>query len=87
VEIEGGEVTSTPRYPEGKILLIGEAKDRVSVYDGQVTLHAKLIPLRLPSGKTEGCIAVSVRAQACNDTGRCLAPSTLRTAIPFRYGN
>lgn len=87
VEIEGGEVTSTPRYPEGKILLIGEAKDRVSVYDGQVTLHAKLIPLRLPSGKTEGRIAVSVRAQACNDTGRCLAPSTLRTAIPFRYGN
>ncbi|PJB31727.1 MAG: thioredoxin [Deltaproteobacteria bacterium CG_4_9_14_3_um_filter_65_9] len=84
VEIEGGEVKSTPRYPEGKIFLIGEAKDRVSIYDGRVTLHAMLIPLRLPSGKTEGHIAVSVRAQACNDTGRCLAPSTLRTAIPFR---
>jgi DsbC/DsbD-like thiol-disulfide interchange protein len=87
VEIEGGEVKSTPRYPEGKIILIGEAKDRVSVYDDRVTLNARIVPVRLPPGKAEGRIAVSVRAQACNDTGRCLAPSTLRTEIPFRYGN
>jgi hypothetical protein len=87
VEIEGGEVKSTPRYPEGKIILIGEAKDRVSVYDGRVTLHARLVPVRLPPRKAEGRITVSVRAQACNDTGRCLAPSTLRTEIPIRYGN
>ena len=85
VEVEGGEVKSTPRYPEGKIILIGEAKDRVSVYDGWVTLNARLVPVRLPPGKAEGRIAVSVRAQACNVIGRCLAPSTLRTEIPFRY--
>jgi uncharacterized protein YyaL (SSP411 family) len=84
VEIEGGEVKSIPRYPEGKILLIGEAKEPVPVYDGHVTLHARLVPVRLPPGKAEGRIAVSVRAQACNDTGCCLAPSTMRLELPFR---
>jgi len=87
VEVEGGEVKSTPRYPKGKIILIGEAKDRVSVYDDRVTLHARIVPIRLPPGKEEGQIMVSVRAQACNDTGRCLAPSTLRMELPSRYGN
>ena len=85
--VEGGELTFTPRYPEGRIIAIGPEKDRVSIYDGRVTLHARIVPVRLPEGKEEGRIAVSVRAQACNDAGRCLAPATIRLEIPFRYGN
>jgi hypothetical protein len=87
VAVEGGELTFTPQYPEGKIITIGPEKDRVSVYDGHVTLHAELVPVRLPPGSKEGRLSVSVQAQACNDTGRCLAPATIRTEIPFRYRN
>jgi len=85
--VEGGELTFTPRYPEGRTIAIGPEKDRVSIYDGHVTLPARIVPVRLPEGKEEGRIAVSVRAQACNDAGRCLAPATIRLEIPFRYGN
>jgi hypothetical protein len=85
--LEDGKVAVTPRYPEGKIKMIGPENDRVSVYDGRVEIPARLVPVGLPQSKTEGLLYVSVEAQACNETGRCLAPATIRTEIPVRYRN
>ena len=84
VELPGGEVTVTPRYPPGKVLAAGPAKEKLSVYEGRVELTARIVPVRLPSGDGEGRLAVSVRAQACDDTGRCLSPATIRIELPFR---
>jgi hypothetical protein len=67
--------------------MIGPENDRVSVYDGRVEIPARLVPVGLPQSKTEGLLYVSVEAQACNETGRCLAPATIRTEIPVRYRN
>ena len=84
VELPGGEATATPRYPPGKVLSVGTSGDRLSVYENRVDLTARIVPVRLPSGNGEGRLAVSVRAQACDDTGRCLAPATIRIEVPFR---
>lgn len=64
-----------PRYPSGRKI------DKVAIYENGVTILARLVPVRLPS-QNRNTLVVSVRAQACNETGRCLLPSTIRTEVP-----
>lgn len=83
--VEGAESSFTPRYPPGKIILLGPKKDRIAVYENHVVLGGTMTSARTETGKREGRVTVSVQAQACNDTGRCLAPSMIRMDLPFHY--
>jgi hypothetical protein len=74
-----------PDYPPGKRINAGLGSEKIAVYEGRVEIPARLKVEGLPPDGTRGTLAVSVRTQACNDTGRCLAPTTLRTTVPVRF--
>jgi hypothetical protein len=78
-EIDGGELQVIPRYPAGR--KIDSPLGKVAIYENGITIPARLVPVRLPKGR-QSPLVISVHAQACNDTGRCLLPSTIRAEIP-----
>ncbi len=81
--LEGGELELTPRYPAPKT--IDSPLGKVDLYEGQAHIEAKLVPVRLPAGQVRGRLEVRVKAQACNDSGRCLLPSSIQTEIPVVF--
>jgi len=83
--VEGTMSTFTPRYPPGNIITIGPEAERVAVYENRVILGGTMTFERTETEKREGRVTVSVRAQACNDAGRCLAASTIKVDLPFHY--
>jgi uncharacterized protein len=81
--IEGGELDFSATYPPGTEISVGASQERIAAYEDGAVLGATVTPVRLPRGN-EGRISVSVRVQACDNSGRCLAPATIRTVVPFR---
>ncbi len=80
-DLEGGQLTLSPRYPSGKTLDFPAAQVEIAVYQSEDSIQSTLLPTTLPKGKPGGTLTISVEAQACNDTGRCLVPSTIRKEI------
>jgi len=78
-EIAGGELQVAPRYPADR--KFDSPLGKVAVYEDEVTIPARLVPVRLPKGR-QSPLTVSVKVQVCNETGRYLLPSTIRTEIP-----
>ena len=81
--VAGAETSFTPRYPPGTSISIGPEEDRIEVYENRVTLGGTMTIGRTETEQGERQVTVSVRAQACDDTGRCLAPSTVQVKLPI----
>jgi len=62
-------------YPASKTFKAKFAPQGIAVYDGSITLKA-----RLPQGSSPAPPALSLRVQACNET-LCLAPALIRVPL------
>ncbi|HKN46967.1 MAG TPA: protein-disulfide reductase DsbD domain-containing protein, partial [Candidatus Polarisedimenticolia bacterium] len=69
-------------YPEGTLVSLKFADQKLSVFQGETTIRATISP---PAGAPAGALAVKARLtyQACSDLA-CLAPETVEFAIPIR---
>jgi thiol:disulfide interchange protein DsbD len=69
-------------YPEGRLVALKFATEKLSVYDGMTTIRPTLRP---PGDAAAGEATVRARVtyQACSDR-TCLAPETVEFAVPFR---
>lgn len=63
-------------YPAGSDIDSGLGDAPWRVYD-----NGSVISATLPEAKAAGALTVEVRAQACHDSGRCLAPDTIRAQV------
>ncbi len=82
-QIIGGELRLRPDYPIG--YQVDSPLGKLGLYKEQVQILSELTPVQLP-GEREAQLEVRVKAQACNDTGRCLLPSTLTQTIAVEIG-
>jgi hypothetical protein len=75
-------------YPAGKpTLLASRGQEKVSLYEGTVTLRARLTPDPKASGSPRpDSLNFTLNFQACNDRA-CLAPAKLRVAVPIKKGD
>jgi uncharacterized protein YyaL (SSP411 family) len=75
--LDGRELTLQADYPEGQVI-------DSPLGDWRVYSKVVAIPVRLRNDAPAdgGQMEFTVRAQACNDSGVCLAPATLRQAGP-----
>ena len=64
------------QYPEPVSRSLGSIAPSVAVYEGTINLVAELAPGFTPDDHENVHLFVDI--QACNDNGRCLAPSSLR---------
>ena len=68
-------------YPEGEMVQLKFAAEKLSVYQGATTIRATLRPPRdAPAGARR--VPVRVVYQACSDQS-CLAPETVEFAVPL----
>ncbi len=69
-------------YPEGRMVTLEFAKEKLSVYEGTTTIRATIRP---PSDSPQGTREVPARLtyQACSNKA-CLPPETVAFAIPLR---
>ena len=69
-------------YPDGHMVELAFAEERLSVYEGLTTIRPTL---RSPRAASPGEVPVRARItyQACSDRA-CLAPETVEFSIPFR---
>jgi hypothetical protein len=68
-------------YPEGKMVTLKFAKERLSVYEGRNTLRATIRPpADAPAGARE--VRARLTYQACSNTA-CLAPETVEFKVPL----
>ncbi len=71
-------------YPEGSIVLLEFAQEKLSVYQGATTIRATVsLPPEAPPGRS--VIAARLVYQACSDK-TCLAPETIEFRIPVDVG-
>jgi thiol:disulfide interchange protein DsbD len=75
----GGLAIEDVAYPDGKMVELKFAKERLSVYEGRTTIHLSLRP---PADAARGAHEIRARLtyQACSNTA-CLAPET----VEFRW--
>lgn len=69
-------------YPEGATLKSLISETPLRVYEGEVTLRARL-RLMDTAGPGEESVSLSLAYQVCDDS-RCLAPASLEFAVPVR---
>jgi hypothetical protein len=68
-------------YPEGRLVKLQFASDRLSVYEGRVTITPRLLlPREAPAGSLK--VPTRLTYQACSDKA-CLPPETVEFAIPI----
>jgi len=84
--VEGRATSFAPRYPPGSMIPIAPGNGPVSVYENQVVLEGTLRIDGAGSETGSGVVTVSIMAQGCDATGRCLAASTIEVGLPFEYG-
>ncbi len=68
---DDAELPLTVQYPAGHTIDVG-LEQPIAVYDGRIKIKA-----RMPETNLDAPLEVTVRTQACNDSGRCLPPATL----------
>lgn len=69
-------------YPPGVHSNVRLDKTPVTVYENATTIRSELPANAVAAATAAGKLNVAVRAQACNDKGVCLPPSTLATEVP-----
>ena len=68
-------------YPEGRMVALKFAPEKLSVYEGQTTIRPTLRPpVDAPPGRRS--LRAKLTYQACSDTA-CLAPETVEFTIPL----
>ena len=87
VSMENARLAQDFRYPSGKLIDAGLGSEKISVYLHQTAIPVAVTPIDLPAGKSRAKLDFAVRAQACNDRGRCLAPATIRGEVPVSLAN
>ena len=85
--MDGARFSQSPRYPSGKLIDGGLGSSKIAVYLHQTAIPVVLTPTDLPARKLRAKLDLAVRAQACNDRGRCLAPATIRGEVPVSLAN
>ncbi len=81
LEPNEGTMVTDIRYPKGKMMKFEFSEDSLEVYEGRVAIFVSL-KASDKVGAARDTVFGTVRAQACNNL-ICLAPSTIRIAIPF----
>jgi thiol:disulfide interchange protein DsbD len=78
----GSFVVEDVWYPDGHMVALAFAEERLSVYEGLTTIRPTL---RSPRAASAGDVPVRARItyQACSDRA-CLAPEKVEFSIPFR---
>jgi hypothetical protein len=78
IKADGQAIPIRLRYPAGQEIDVG-LEQPIAVYSGRLVLKVHLLD-QMASRTAD----LSARVQACNDTGRCLPPSTLssRLSVP-----
>jgi len=76
VRADGQALDVAPRYPEAEALDAGLSEGPIAVYTA-----TPMIEVELPEEVTGDEVTLEIRVQACNDTGRCLAPSTIERQV------
>jgi thiol:disulfide interchange protein DsbD len=71
----GGGAAEGIQYPEGEMVKLQFADETLSVYQGSVTIHARV---RVPADKSPGSLPIVARLnyQSCSDKA-CLPPETV----------
>lgn len=75
ISADGAPVPLRLNYPSGHVLEVGLGQP-IEVYSGRAVLSAEM-----PEPSKSQPLRVDARVQACNDAGRCLAPSTLSARL------
>lgn len=78
----GAFVVEDVWYPQGHMVDLAFAEERLSVYEGLTTIRPTLRPPRDASAG-EQQVRARITYQACSDR-TCLAPETVEFAMPFR---
>jgi uncharacterized protein YyaL (SSP411 family) len=86
VSMQGAQLAHSARYPDGKQIDARLGSGRIAVYSHGTSIPITLTPADLPADKPAK-LDLAVRAQACNDRGRCLAPATIRAEVPVSLSN
>jgi len=77
----GGLSVDDVAYPDGTMVELKFAKERLSVYQGRTTIHLTVRPPVDASPGTRTLVA-RLTYQACSDTA-CLAPETVAFTVPL----
>ncbi|MGN8160428.1 protein-disulfide reductase DsbD family protein [Salinisphaera hydrothermalis] len=72
---QSAAVAMRVHYPAGRLIKVG-LDQPIRVYSGRPILTAAL-----SRSSTNNPLQVSARVPACNNSGRCLVPSTLSTRL------
>ncbi len=76
---ERGSLTSLPHYPPGDRLATPLGSS--AVYSNEIIIPVDLFLTEGPESGNQLPVELGIRAQACNDEGRCLLPSTLKRPL------